>query len=82
MQGIQRAEGVFRITRDQIRCFRKTCIIKRIPLQPATIDIVEKGCKQQILEFSRNIAHAPAATQQGTHLSDAEAADHSRIQPL
>jgi len=53
MQGIQRAEGVFRITRDQIRCFRKTCIIQRIPLQPATIDIVEKGCKQQILEFSR-----------------------------
>ena len=45
MQSTQRAEGMFRITRDQISCFRKACIIKRITLQPATIDIVENGCK-------------------------------------
>ena len=47
-----------------VRC--KTCIMQRIPLQPATIDIVKKGCKYNRLEFNRKIPHAPAATGDST----------------
>jgi hypothetical protein len=45
MEGIQGAEWVFWISRDQVHGLTKETIIHGLALQPASINIFEEGCK-------------------------------------
>ena len=53
VQCIQCAQRMFRMTADQIGRLGKAGVIHRIELQPAPVDIFEKGRKQHGLQLSR-----------------------------